>query len=209
MKRLLGCAALAATMLAGAPRASAFCGFYVNGAGSEMFADATQVVLMRMGTRTVLSMQNAYQGPLDEPHQLVKGAGGSQFLNVYQIAAELHRSTKEGGVVVWIVMDQTVKGSETGNSFRQALAFKRCGWRLHDTMIYHRVSPFPDSTRYHPSFEYRFVFSKGRPATFNPIEDRPNRTAGAPVAGSERQRDGRMKPHGRRNRVKPQGRPDA
>ena len=43
--------------------ADAFCGFYVNGAGSEMFNDATQVVLMRMGTRTVLSMQNNYKGP--------------------------------------------------------------------------------------------------------------------------------------------------
>ena len=66
MKRLIGSAALAAVMFAGVPEASAFCGFYVNGAGSEMYADATQVVLMRMGTRTVLSMQNAYQGPLDD-----------------------------------------------------------------------------------------------------------------------------------------------
>ncbi len=66
MKRLIGSAALAAVMIAGAPVASAFCGFYVNGAGSDMFADATQVVLMRMGTRTVLSMQNAYQGPVDD-----------------------------------------------------------------------------------------------------------------------------------------------
>ena len=63
MRRILGCAALAATMLAGAPRASAFCGFYVGGAGTEMFNNATQVVLMRVGTRTVLSMQNNYQGP--------------------------------------------------------------------------------------------------------------------------------------------------
>jgi MYXO-CTERM domain-containing protein len=66
MKKLLGCAALAATMMVAAPEASAFCGFYVNGAGGEMYADATQVVLMRMGTRTVLSMQNAYQGPVDD-----------------------------------------------------------------------------------------------------------------------------------------------
>jgi MYXO-CTERM domain-containing protein len=43
--------------------ANAFCGFYINGAGGEMFNNATQVVLMRAGTRTVLSMQNNYQGP--------------------------------------------------------------------------------------------------------------------------------------------------
>jgi MYXO-CTERM domain-containing protein len=48
----------------GAPAAAhAFCGFYINGAGGEMFNNATQVVLMRSGTRTVLSMQNNYQGP--------------------------------------------------------------------------------------------------------------------------------------------------
>ena len=42
----------------------AFCGFYVSGSGDKLFADATQVVLMRDGTRTVLSMQNDYKGPL-------------------------------------------------------------------------------------------------------------------------------------------------
>jgi hypothetical protein len=58
----LAAAALVAVLTA--PRAAhAFCGFYINGAGSEMFNDATQVVLMRKGTRTVLSMQNNYKGP--------------------------------------------------------------------------------------------------------------------------------------------------
>jgi len=46
--------------------ASAFCGFYVGGAGASLFADATQVVLMREGTQTVLSMQNRYSGPADD-----------------------------------------------------------------------------------------------------------------------------------------------
>jgi MYXO-CTERM domain-containing protein len=55
---------LAASALAlAAPTAHAFCGFYVGGAGAEMFNNATQVVLMRHGTTTVLSMQNNYQGP--------------------------------------------------------------------------------------------------------------------------------------------------
>jgi MYXO-CTERM domain-containing protein len=63
MKKILGSVALAACLVAGAPDASAFCGFYVGGAGTEMFNNATQVVLMRVGTRTVMSMQNNYQGP--------------------------------------------------------------------------------------------------------------------------------------------------
>src|SRR5438093_12709436 len=51
-------------LLAVLPRsAAAFCGFYVAGGDQKMFNDATQVVLMRMGTRTVLAMQNNYKGP--------------------------------------------------------------------------------------------------------------------------------------------------
>ncbi|MCU0698161.1 MAG: DUF2330 domain-containing protein [Myxococcaceae bacterium] len=53
--------------LAVAPVAAhAFCGFYVAGGGAELFNNATQVVLMREGTRTVLSMENNYQGPPED-----------------------------------------------------------------------------------------------------------------------------------------------
>jgi len=86
-----------------------------------------------------------------------------------EIAKELYRITKEGGVVVWVVGDATIKGSETGTSFKQALFFKECGFNLHDTMIYQRTSPFPSNIRYNQSFEYMFVFSKGKPKTFNPV----------------------------------------
>ena len=58
----LGAVALALAGTAGT--ADAFCGFYVSGSGEKLAADATQVVLMRQGTRTVLSMQNDYKGPL-------------------------------------------------------------------------------------------------------------------------------------------------
>src|SRR5450432_2777316 len=60
----IGVAAFALAAQAGA--ADAFCGFYVSGSGEKMFNDATNVVLMRDGTRTVLSMQNDYKGPLDD-----------------------------------------------------------------------------------------------------------------------------------------------
>jgi MYXO-CTERM domain-containing protein len=63
MKRL-GMIAVATAIAATAPTAAhAFCGFYIDTNGSEMANNATQVVLMRQGTRTVLSMQNNYQGP--------------------------------------------------------------------------------------------------------------------------------------------------
>jgi len=86
------------------------------------------------------------------------------------IARELFRVTKAGGVVVWVVGDATVNGSETGTSFRHALYFMQCGFNLHDTMIYQKKD-FPPLThnRYEQQFEYMFVFSKGKPSTFNGI----------------------------------------
>lgn len=85
-------------------------------------------------------------------------------------AKELYRITKSGGIVVWVVGDRTTKGSETGSSFKQALFFKEIGFNLHDTMIYEKQNPTPmKANRYQQSFEYMFVFSKGKPKTFNPL----------------------------------------
>lgn len=84
------------------------------------------------------------------------------------IIKELYRVTKDGGVVVWIVNDQVINGSESGTSFRQALNFIDNGWRLYDTMIYKKLNPPPNSNnRYQQCFEYIFVFSKGKPRTTN------------------------------------------
>lgn len=91
------------------------------------------------------------------------------------IINDLFRVTKQGGVVVWVVGDATIKGSETGTSFKQALYFKEIGFNLHDTMIYEKSGVTPQKGRYYPCFEYMFVFSKGTPKTFNPIQDRKNR----------------------------------
>lgn len=110
---------------------------------------------------------------------------------------ELYRVTKDGGVVVWIVSDQTVDGSETGTSFRQALWAKECGFNLHDTMIWNKgcfscVGAI--QTRYAPVFEYMFVFSKGKPKAFNPIKDKHNISVGKTKHGTIRNADGTTKP---------------
>ena len=98
-------------------------------------------------------------------------------------------------MVVWIVNDQTVNGSETGTSFRQALYAMECGFLLHDTMIWHKAGfGFPDRNRYYPIFEYMFVFSKGVPKTANMITDRENIHANRPIHGTSRQKDGTLKP---------------
>ena len=87
------------------------------------------------------------------------------FEKFQKIANELYRITKDGGVVVWVVNDATIKGSETGSSFRQALYFKEVGFNLHDTMIWHKPTvPYdPKCNRYWQTFEYMFIFSKGKP----------------------------------------------
>ena len=90
-----------------------------------------------------------------------------------KVAQELYRITKEGGVVVWVVSDATNNGSESLASFYQAMFFKDIGFRVHDTMIYAKENPIPlTHNRYEQCFEYMFVFSKGRPKTFNPLMEK-------------------------------------
>ena len=103
-----------------------------------------------------------------------------------QVLSELFRVTANGGVVVWVVGDATIKGSETGTSFKQALYAKDIGFNLHDTMIYEKSGmSFPESNRYHNVFEFMFIFVKGKLNTFNPIKDRKNKFVGR-IGGNKR-----------------------
>lgn len=103
------------------------------------------------------------------PYDGLRTYNGYSF-DFENLAKELFRATKKGGVVVWVVGDATVKGSETGTSFKQALYFIECGFNLHDTMIYKKSNPVPNAgTRYQQSFEYMFILSKGKPNTTNLI----------------------------------------
>jgi len=116
--------------------------------------------------------------------------------HVWTYALEsLLRITKDGGVVVWIVSDATRDGSESGTSFEQALFAREIGFNLHDTMIW-RKQTFTDTgslrVRYGGVFEYMFVFSKGKPKTFNPIKDRETKGP-RKKHGTVRQSDGTTK----------------
>jgi site-specific DNA-methyltransferase (adenine-specific) len=88
-----------------------------------------------------------------------------------EVIKDLYRATKDGGVVVWVVGDATIKGSETGTSFKQALWAMECGFNLHDTMIYQKSTPPLTHNRYEQNFEYMFVWSKGKPKRFNGIRE--------------------------------------
>ena len=130
------------------------------------------------------------------PYDNLRTYKGYTF-NFEGIAQEIYRVLKDGGVCVWIVGDATIKGSETGTSFRQALYFKEMGFNLHDTMIWNKgcfSAVGALQNRYAPVFEYMFVFSKGYPKTFNPIKDRKTIHGGKKINGTVRNRDGSMKP---------------
>ena len=123
------------------------------------------------------------------PYDNLRKYNGYSF-DFENIARELFRVTKNGGVVVWIVNDATKNGSETGTSFKQALYFKSIGFNLHDTMIWNKGSfSFPSKNCYHQVFEYMFVFSKGKPKSLNFIKDRKNLYIGQRGA-SGRNKDG-------------------
>ena len=99
----------------------------------------------------------------------------------------------DGACCVWIVGDQVINGSETGSSFRQALAFLDSGFSLHDTMIYAKDAfRFPESGRYLQQFEYMFVFSNGKPKTFNPINQKHKNNYVKGKYMAQRQRDGTL-----------------
>lgn len=104
------------------------------------------------------------------PYDDLRNYSGYTF-NLEKIISELYRVTKPGGLVVWVISDATVKGTETGTSFKHALAFMAAGFNLHDTMIFRKKNPIPQiyRKRYNNEFEYMFVFSKGPVETHNAI----------------------------------------
>lgn len=128
------------------------------------------------------------------PYDNLRDYNGYSF-DFENVAKELYRVTKNGGVIVWVVGDATINGSESLTSFRQALFFKEIGFNVHDTMIYQKANfSNPSKTRYHQIYEYMFVFVKGKIKTFNPLIDRKNITLSGSVGkNTKRQKDGSLK----------------
>lgn len=166
---------------------------------SCMLFGGDNVTIMRLGIATE-SVQLTVTSP---PYDNLRTYNGFTW-DFEGVARELYRVTKPGGVVVWVVADATVNGSETGTSFRQALYFKECGFNLHDTMIWNKggfSAVGALQTRYAPVFEYMFVFVKGHLEVFNPIKDKPNKNAGKPLAGTVRNANGTRKPMSNQGKI--------
>jgi site-specific DNA-methyltransferase (adenine-specific) len=146
---------------------------------------------------TMAKMPNEYvdlivtSPPYDEHFRKHKGNNKFEF---EKIAVELTRILKNGGILVWIVGDGVVRGSETGTSFKQALFFKEnCGLRLHDTMIFQKNTTTypakPDGSRYSQNFEFMLILSKGRPKTVHLICDKKNKWEGYTNFGTKTDRN--------------------
>lgn len=115
---------------------------------------------------------------------------GNHEWDFYGVAWNLARLLKPGGVIVWVVNDATIAGSETGTSMRQALHFQTLGINLHDTMPWRKANPTPQDPkchRYTPAWEYMFVMSKGKPKACNYIREK-SITAGQRSAGTSQRK---------------------
>lgn len=157
--------------------------YYSDGACQVHRGDATQV-LPSLGVKADLILTSP-------PYDNLRDYGGHSF-DFDRMADACVGALKEGGVLVWVVADATIDGSETGASFRQALGFMERGLKLHDTMIYHKLGPpLTMKKRYIPCWEYMFVFASGEPETANLIADKENIHVGKrnPKVGQGRHRD--------------------
>lgn len=143
------------------------------------------------------------------PYDNLRKYNGYSF-DFEEVAKELYRITKKGGVVVWVVNDATIKGSESGTSFKQALFFKEIGFNLHDTMIWEKTGNgcLGSQNAYGQVFEYMFIFSKGKIKTHNLIKDRENKIKSGKVKVNAGLVDGKgyeriveRKPFGKRTNI--------
>ena len=133
------------------------------------------------------------------PYDNLRDYGGQQVFTeaVWRgVLEQLYRVTKNGGCVVWITNDAVINRSESGTSFKQALYAKKCGFLLHDTMIWNKCNGGYIScvNRYQQTFEYMFIFCKGAVKTANLIKDRRNKSYGQHRNVTyKRERDGTLR----------------
>lgn len=126
------------------------------------------------------------------PYNNLRTYGGHNEFDFETIAQETYRVLKPGGVLVWVVGDATIDGSETLTSMRQALYFvDTAGFRMHDTMVYQNMPRYPDNIRYSQSWEYMFILSKGKPTSIH-LQTKPNIKAGITTFGKNRTKDGKL-----------------
>ena len=139
------------------------------------------------------------------PYDDLRTYDGHDKWDFLAVARELYRITMPGGVVVWVVQEQIINGSESGEASVQRLAFRNIGFRLHHTMVMAKLGGHQHSPgRYGRPLEYAFILSKGKPRYFCPIRDKKNREAGRIKVFTNRNRDGSF-PTKKKAKVHPYG----
>lgn len=168
----------------------AYCeGCCISGDGYTLFVDDCLNVMGNMENDSIdLTVTSP---PYDNLRDYGKDFDADSF-DWHPIIKELYRVTAVGGVVVWVVADATIDGSETGTSFKQALWAMECGFRLHDTMIYHTGSQGAKGSNlaYWQAWEYMFVLAKDKPKSINRIKDHINIYAGTKNTSTRRKANG-------------------
>ncbi len=151
--------------------------------------------------KTMESMQNEFidMTITSPPYDDMRSYKGNNLFKFKKVCESLYRVTKDGGVVVWVIGDQTKNWNESGTSFKHALYFKKVGFNLFDTMIYLKKprGACGNNQSYWQTFEYMFVFSKGRPKTINLIYDRENKDSRKGDRGTKRLHNGDLFNHSR------------
>jgi len=103
------------------------------------------------------------------PYENLRDYNGYSF-DAAKMIRSIYRVTAEGGVCVWVVGD-TINGGRSLVSFDHAYHAREAGFVVHDVMIYQKKNtPFMRSNAYTNCYEFMFVFSKGKPKTFNPLK---------------------------------------
>ena len=114
------------------------------------------------------------------PYEDLRNYNGYTF-NAQSMLESIFNVTKEGGVCVWVVGDK-INGGRSLVSFEHAFLAKKCGFIVHDVMIYQKKNtPFMRSNAYTNCYEFMFIFSKGKPSTFNPLK-MPTKRSGMETA---------------------------
>ena len=137
---------------------------------NTVYCGDSERILKEIGDNTVDLVVTS--PPYDDLRRYLDNSGKEWCQKKFEaIALELIRVLKDGGVLVWNVNDRVKDGKKSGTSFRQCLFFMDNGLGLNDPMIWRKTNPLPQvrQPRYTQCFEFMFVFSKGKPKTFNPI----------------------------------------
>ena len=152
-----------------------------------------------MDTMSAMKKESIDMVITSPPYDDMRSYDGNNMIQFKSFAKKIYKIVKMGGVLVWVIGDQTKNFNESGTSFMNALYFKKVGFNLFDTMIYLKKprGACGNNQSYWQTFEYMFVLSKGKPKAIHLINDRENKEERDGDNGSKRLHNGKLHYHRR------------